>query len=297
MTRFKLTFIAPWLCLTIVGCASKELVVHSKPADANVYIKGFDRNYFPEDKVLIGTTPLKTKDFSWTDKEGHRKTVSFNEINGKEFYVLVEKQDFETVSQEAPPLYHNIRLPAYMKPLEAKNEVDKSTSKVRITSTPEGAKVYVDGEFTGNTPYELVRTPGKYQVRISRADHQDAAETITLVGNEVRVLHFQLADSSTEKKSVSPSSIKLTSSPSGAEVFVNGELVGNTPYELVRKPASYKVRVQHANYQSKEETMSVVEGESHPIHVQLEKMEEAVASVRASSAGMTQAQVPSTQAP
>lgn len=266
------------IAATFVGCASKELVVKSHPADANVYIKGFDREYFPEDKVKVGTTPLKVKDFTWVTKDGRKKTVSFNDVTSKEFYVIVEKTDFETSSAEAPPLYHDFKLPAIARaPAFAE---DKLYAKVRISSTPEGAKVYVDGDLQGNTPFELTRKPGKYQVKLSLANHQEVNETLVLNANDARAISFPLVSTvAAAKPEAKVSSIKLTSTPSGSEVFVNGELVGNTPYELVRAPASYKVRVQHADYEAKEETMSVVEGEQKPIHIQLEKSAAEVAAV------------------
>jgi hypothetical protein len=258
----------------LMGCASKELVVKSYPADANVYIKGFDRNYFPEDKVKIGSTPLKTKDFTWITKSGQKKKFSMDDISNKEFYVLVEKNDFETTALESSSLYHDVKLNPMAKTdtPTARVSEDSQFAKIRISSDPAGAQVYVDGDFSGNTPYDLNRKPGKYQVKLVLPDHRETLETLNLANNDVRTLNFKmLRNTPDEKKLEIASGVKITSSPAGAEVFINGVLVGNTPYELNRGPANYKVRIQYTDYAAKEETISVISGENKPIHIQLEK--------------------------
>lgn len=266
----------------LAACASKELVVKSQPADANVYLKGFDRKYFPEGKIKIGSTPLKTKDFAWVDKDGRKHTVAIDDVAGKEFYVIVEKQDFETTAIEAPPLYHDVKLPVIPKVEMTKTEIpaDKLLAKVRFTSEPAGAKVYLDDEFIGNTPLDITKKPGKYQVRLSMPQHDDVKESITLNETESRTLNFPMQGPVIERKAAAvASSVKITSNPAGAEVFVNGELVGNTPYDLVRAPASYRLRLIHKDYVTKEETVSIVEGEARPIHIDMEKNHREVSQI------------------
>jgi len=264
----------------LAACATtRQLVVQSNPPDANVYIKGFDKDYFPKDKVFIGKTPLKLSEYSYTDEVGQPKTIRFNEVEDSKFYVLVEKSQYETLQSAAPPLVHNITLKQspemeISRKLIESVEGDRNTGTVKVISTPAGAKVFVNGEFRGNTPYDVIENPGKYWIRVELPHYKDVNEQISIGALDARVLHFELLESADQVAKVGQSGVTLTSTPSGAEVYLNGDLVGNTPYDLVRLPSSYSVQFKYPHYREKEESVVVEDGKMKNIHVKLEKRED-----------------------
>ena len=50
---------------------------------------------------------------------------------------------------------------------------------VSLTTSPDGADVYVDSQFNGNSPATLKLTPGKHTIRVSAAGYQDWTREIT----------------------------------------------------------------------------------------------------------------------
>lgn len=64
-----------------------------------------------------------------------------------------------------------------------------SKGKVQITSDPDGAEVYVDGSFLGNTPVSLKLNSGKHVIRLSSKGFTDwSKETVVQEDSEVRLI-------------------------------------------------------------------------------------------------------------
>ena len=62
----------------------------------------------------------------------------------------------------------------------------------KITSFPEGAKVYIDNEFFGVTPF-LKHVPiGKHEIKIVKAGYQELTSTISIIESEVHNSNFNL---------------------------------------------------------------------------------------------------------
>ncbi len=57
---------------------------------------------------------------------------------------------------------------------------EKESGSVSITSTPERAEVYVDGEFSGNTPCKLTLDAGKHAIKITAKGYKDWARDISV---------------------------------------------------------------------------------------------------------------------
>jgi hypothetical protein len=51
---------------------------------------------------------------------------------------------------------------------------------VRVTSTPDGAELYSDGGFVGNTPSTLKLSAGKHVIKVTAAGHKEWSREITV---------------------------------------------------------------------------------------------------------------------
>lgn len=63
--------------------------------------------------------------------------------------------------------------------------------------------------------------------------------------------------------------LRVSSTPSGAQVFVNNQPVGSTPLDLTRCSGPYTVRVRHPRVGSFATTTTVRQGQTVPVEVQL----------------------------
>ena len=109
-------------CLMLFGCASpRTLKVVSSPEGADVYLKGFNKEYFPENKVRVGSTPYLDSRFEYTDEAGKTRSVDYCDLEAQDFFVILEKGGYEARSLYAPPYDHHAHL-------KAENESTQVTS-------------------------------------------------------------------------------------------------------------------------------------------------------------------------
>ncbi len=55
-------------------------------------------------------------------------------------------------------------------------------SKLEITSTPDGAEIYVDDAFVGNTPSLLKLQEGKHKIRLTKEGFKNWERELTVAG-------------------------------------------------------------------------------------------------------------------
>jgi len=60
--------------------------------------------------------------------------------------------------------------------------------KIVVTSTPDGADVYVDDAFVGNAPATLTLSGGKHTVKVSRQGYKDWQKELSVfAGSELNL--------------------------------------------------------------------------------------------------------------
>jgi hypothetical protein len=65
---------------------------------------------------------------------------------------------------------------------------ETATGTVNVTSNPDGADVYADGQFVGNCPAVLKLKPGKHTVTVKLSGYRDWSREISVEsGSEVRL--------------------------------------------------------------------------------------------------------------
>ncbi len=104
---------------------------------------------------------------------------------------------------------------------------------VSVTSDPSGARVFIDDVFVGTTPLRYGTLTGTHRVRVERSGYTPYETDLEVVGGETRGVQTTL-------QGVQPAPTQglgqagFDSTPSGAEVYVDGQLVGTTPLTNVR---------------------------------------------------------------
>lgn len=75
---------------------------------------------------------------------------------------------------------------------EGHKEATSEQGVCLVSSTPPSAKIWVDGDFVGNTPSRLSLAPGKHRVRISLEGYDDWEREVTVLPNSVVELNLVL---------------------------------------------------------------------------------------------------------
>ncbi|MDZ4224395.1 MAG: PEGA domain-containing protein, partial [bacterium] len=158
------------------------------------------------------------------------------------------------ITQPLPPV------PAPAEPPPAPEEI---IGKISVRSTPAGAKVFLNGKDTGKTTPVVIDDlkQGRYTVRLLKEDFQPLVRGVNIASSKSYSIEERLLEiKKPEKKPVTPAeepvkepakpaaiggegSIRITSNPSGADVFVNGEKRGTTPLTVRAKAGKIKVLV------------------------------------------------------
>ena len=120
-----------------------------------------------------------------------------------------------------------------------------------VNSEPAGASVIIDGDTVGNTPLQdLPLTEGEHQLRLEEARHLPMEQTLLITGRSVRQqLQLKMAPAWAE--------VTLDSVPSGADILVDGEAVGQTPATVEILQGEHQLMLQLQAYADWQQTLQV----------------------------------------
>jgi hypothetical protein len=135
--------------------------------------------------------------------------------------------------------------------------------RVRVTSYPSGAAVYVDGKkqgLRGRTPADLSLKPGRYTMLVEAAGHEPQVSKVTVDVGSPNYFDFQLKRRS---------ALKVAASVRGALVSVDGGQASLAPIRRVVPPGRHRVEVQREGYHSVTRVVQIAPGEQATVFVDL----------------------------
>ena len=106
--------------------------------------------------------------------------------------------------------------------------------EITIHTEPSGASVYVDGVFLGQAPLDRITLsePGRH-LRVLKKRYRTVDRSLTPQDGFVSLV-LELA----------PYDLKVETEPSGAEIWLDGKPVGNSPANLMRVPGKGEHRLE-----------------------------------------------------
>lgn len=124
-----------------------------------------------------------------------------------------------------------------------------------VSSTPSGAEVRIDDRIAGHTPLTVALTPGDHRVRTALEGYEPFDSSAKVEAGKGGALHTALTPL--------PTTLTFTSSPSGAEVMLDGAARGATPTKMESvRAGKYKVTASLDGF-SPQERWIVVRGGQH----------------------------------
>ena len=108
-------------------------------------------------------------------------------------------------------------------------ELQPNWATLSISSFPENAKVFVSGNFVGNTPIDTKVITGLHELTFQKEGYRDLTNVERVERGVNRILE-------TVKLELLPGTLQLTSIPSAAQIFINGKFFGSTPASIELQP-------------------------------------------------------------
>ena len=146
-------------------------------------------------------------------------------------------------------------------------ELEQADGLVLLQSTPSNANVTLDGTFAGQTPLEFSVTPGTtHELSFFLNGYEEARRTITTRPEEETSLHVTL-DPIT-------SSVEISAVPFDAELFVNGEPMGNANQTIELIAATQLLEIRREGYVTYETEFVSRPGLEQKLEVSLKTLEQ-----------------------
>ena len=141
------------------------------------------------------------------------------------------------------------------------------TATLNLTSSPDGAKVFLDGEAAGETPLHAKRVvPGEIVLRMEHRFHDAVARRVQSSRGEVVDVHVEFP--------LATGSLEIVTNPRGAEIVVAGKRIdGVTPVLLSPHPTgSFDVTTWIHGRERKTETVDVLPRQNTEVSFDLERV-------------------------
>ncbi|HOP67296.1 MAG TPA: PEGA domain-containing protein [Methanoregulaceae archaeon] len=265
-------FISLGLCVTC-SCAQETGLVNifSAPSGARVLIDG----------TQVGTTPLSQYRLSTGAhmysllKDGYSPAQqSFSVSSGETTTISIN-----LVPLSRPTTWTTATTPPTTLTIRPTTPVP-SAGSIYATTSPSGAAIYVNGLFEGYSPVLVENlAPRTYTVLARLEGYSDYARSVTVYQNSRSDFSAQLQPSPIHKDY---GYISVSSSPSGAQLYVDGSYRGITPATVTEYPGNHPVVVKLAGYYDYSQTIYVTAGATQRVSATLSPVTQS-GSVRVSS--------------
>ncbi len=143
--------------------------------------------------------------------------------------------------------------------------ISPSTGSISFSTSPSGANIYIDGTLVGITPATISNvTAGSHSYTLTLSGYNNATGTVTVTAGQTATVSVTLTPV------VTTGSIAFTSSPSGANIYLDGTLVGVTPATITNVSAgSHSYTLTLSGYNDYTGTVTVTAGQTSTISATL----------------------------
>jgi len=134
---------------------------------------------------------------------------------------------------------------------------------ISISTTPSGAVIYLDNQYKGTTPVIIKDVlPGSHTIKLTFKGYDDWTTIIDVVEGSTNTISVTL----------NKTAIYFTSTPSGANIYLDNSYIGTTPFTKIKLiPGSHTIKLTLKEYDDWITTVNVVEGSTTPISATLNK--------------------------
>ncbi len=176
------------------------------------------------------------------EKAGYAPAWFSCRVQNDGIYTASAGENGQTVWRKFSSASHSVRL-------------QKRGGTVLIVSSPASAEVRSGGRVLGVTPLVLADLPpGKHEVQLHSANYADCALSWDVVGSRPVIVKAELQSNVGD--------VNLTSVPSQARLFIDGQPHGKTPCRGPVAVGKHTVRLEMDGYDPEESMITVLPGET-----------------------------------
>ena len=139
--------------------------------------------------------------------------------------------------------------------------VAEQTTQLKIKGAPNGAYVYVDGNYFDETPLkDATISIGRHTIKVVKEGYESYEKTYTFTSQPVAI---------DVKLKKTPATLSLATTPGGADVYVDGNYIGTSTisgYKIEQGP--HKIKVVKEGYETIENTHTFT-SQTAPINLTL----------------------------
>ena len=175
---------------------------------------------------------------------------------GRHTYRVESDNGYDSQSGEVVMAGDRITLPITLRSVKASLTVNCSTS---------GAGIYIDEKYKGTTRWQGALNPGTYLLEARMEGYRPSKQTVTLGKQEERSITFP---------ALQPiyGSLLVDYSPTDAEVYVDGKLLGKSPNLFTKVfVGSHELKVVKEGYASHTEKFTISENQQSSVSGKLER--------------------------
>ncbi len=174
-------------------------------------------------------------------------------ISGKE-YVFDEEASFDGEQGDLVEVYGFDESIIYAEVLE-------KAGTLQIASDVEGARIFLDGVYKGQSPLTVNTVPGLKEIMVKSPGYKTTRTQAMVESRQVSQVLVDLP--------LVVGTVEVTSTPSDACVFINQEPMGTTPASIQLPPGDYDVLVEKPGYYSRRSRLKLVQDTLAPLHFNL----------------------------
>ena len=135
-------------------------------------------------------------------------------------------------------------------------------ANVTIT-TGNDAQIFDNGNLLGTSKWQGRLEAGDHKIEVKKISHRTVAKNISLENGEKRMI-------SIESPTPIYGALEITSSPSDADVYIDGDKIGKTPFiNSTILVGEHNVELKRNGYKTEFETVIIKENETHRISKEL----------------------------
>ncbi len=197
--------------------------------------------------VTIKTTPERGANIEIDDKEINKTTpYTITELSSGEHKIRVTKKMYK-------PAEKTINVTAGQ--AQTTEIIMQPTfTEITINTTPEDAKIYIDGNYKSTGKYTGKLNEGMHIIEIKKEKYKNRKENITIKAGTPKTIKYTMQ--------ARKGNIAITTSPTKAEIYINGTHKGKSPkmiYDLII--GDYNIEAKKTGYATTTKKIIITEGQ------------------------------------